>query len=271
MADGIVSTDPFVNLYLDHADIRREASEHTSDLRREQATDTATIRREASEHTSDIRHEVANEAHRVNSDVKDGQWKVTTAIAAAATDLAKQLDSDTDRISAQMTADTDRIAQRSADYFINTSNKLSDNAIQLAGIKATTDLGMARLQFDIQSAADKAVAASQLEAAKLSGSMALGHAQLERSILQDGNETRKLINEIDRGGLERRLIERNADLHGYRHEADRWRGHYDQAQFAALSSQMQAVNSNVAATRSDLVNFGTMTNSGQSTTSNQVR
>lgn len=269
MADGI--TDPYVNLYLDHADIRREASEHTADVRRELANSesavlrdisdrSATMRREAAEHTTDIRHDVATEAHRVNSDVKDGQWKVTTELYKATADINKQLDSDTDRLS-----------QQNTDYFITNQNRATDTAIQLAALKAATDFGMARLQFDIQSAADKTIAASALDAAKLSGAMALGHAQLERSLMQDGNETRKLINDVDRSNLERMLIERNADLHGHRHEALHWRGAHENMQFAALTNQIQAMNSQMSSTRSDMINFGLQSGVGQSTTSNQVR
>lgn len=269
MADG--STDPYVNLYLDHADIRREASEHASDIRREASDHAADIRRDASEQTStvrrevasttaDVRHDIATEAHRVNSDVKDGQWRTTNELLRASNETNKTIDSD-----------ADRITQQNTDFFIAGQQRAYDTAAQLAALKASTVMGLQNLQFNIQSNADRAIAASALESAKLGASVLLGQAQIERTIYQDGNETRKLVNDIERGNLERKLIERTTEVHAHRGDASHWRGQYDHSQFSALSSQLQAVNSQVASTRSDMVNFGNMFGASNAATSNQVR
>jgi len=67
------------------------------------------------------------------------------------------------------------------------------------------------------------------------------------------------------------LIERNSDVNFYRAEADRFEGLYGNGQYAALASQINALNSNLSETRQGLYNFGTMAGVGQSSTSNQVR
>ena len=67
------------------------------------------------------------------------------------------------------------------------------------------------------------------------------------------------------------LVERNAELVEALAERRHWRHHADQGQWQALSSQLQAFQSQLASARSDMINFGTMAGVGQSSTSNNVR
>lgn len=90
--------------------------------------------------------------------------------------------------------------------------------------------------------------------------------------IDEGNiKTRELINDLKLSDLNRYLIERNAEIVEERGHARHWRGHYDQAQFSALTSQLQAFQSQLQETRQGMVNFGTMAGVGQSSTSNNVR
>jgi hypothetical protein len=50
-----------------------------------------------------------------------------------------------------------------------------------------------------------------------------------------------------------------------------WYGRHGDGQFAAISSQLQAFQSQLQETRQGMVNFGTMAGVGQTSTSNNVR
>lgn len=90
------------------------------------------------------------------------------------------------------------------------------------------------------------------------------------AIKEDGEKTRAVIAANNNEALNRMLIERNAEIVEERHHARHWRGHYDQGQWAALNSQLQAFQSSLAETRQGMVNFGTMAGVGQTSTTNQV-
>lgn len=90
------------------------------------------------------------------------------------------------------------------------------------------------------------------------------------AIKEDGEKTRALVSTNNNEALNRMLIERNAEIVEERHHARHWRGHYDQSQWAALNTQLQAFQSSLAETRQGMVNFGTMAGVGQTSTTNQV-
>jgi hypothetical protein len=211
--------------------------------------DHSDIRREGVEHTNEI----------IKEGIK-GDFNSVMATKDARHDI---LDS--------TGAEADRLSNQASSYFIANQQYQFDAARDVAALKSTTDMAFAKMASDIATQSALGQAASALESAKVAAAVALGQAQLERSINADGNETRKLINELKISELERKLIERNADILDGRYEARHWRGNYDNAQFAALTSQMQAFNSQLSATRSDMVNFGTMTGVTSSANTNQVR
>lgn len=164
----------------------------------------------------------------------------------------------------------DKIQQRAADYYIASQARDFDNSRDLAALRATIDMANQKLSSDILLATEKAATATALESARLGTAVALGQANISKEIAADGERTRALINDLKNADLNRMLIERNSDVNYYRSEADRWEGVYGNGQFAALASQINALNSNLSETRQGLYNFGTMAGVGQSSTSNQV-
>lgn len=87
-----------------------------------------------------------------------------------------------------------------------------------------------------------------------------------------GNEkTRDLLVDFRDRELQRQLIERNAWLTEERNHGRFWRHGYDNAQWNALQSNLNAFQSQLQETRQGMVNFGTMAGVGQSSTSNNVR
>lgn len=100
---------------------------------------------------------------------------------------------------------------------------------------------------------------------------------LSDKISADGERTRGLINDLKYHDLSRGIIERTTEIVELRNDRDGWRHRADQGQwagqFAALQSQIQNFNSQLAETRQGMVNFGTMAgNAGQQTAStNNVR
>lgn len=99
----------------------------------------------------------------------------------------------------------------------------------------------------------------------------IGTLQTKLYISEDGERTRGLINDLKYQDLNRALIERNTELVEERHIGRHWRHGYDQSQWAALNSQLQAFQSQLSEARQGMVNFGTMAGVGQTSSQNQVR
>lgn len=135
----------------------------------------------------------------------------------------------------------------------------------------TVSRDTADLRAQVISAIDTVKLATELNALKgiLEGQK--NTTYLSDKISNDGEKTRGLINDLKTADLNRMLVERNADLVGARHEGHHWRGNFEQAQWAAQNSQLQAFQSQLQETRQGMVNFGTMAGVGQSSTSNNVR
>lgn len=228
------------------SDIRREAEHNTATIRNDVLGTSSDIRRETMASQGAIQRDLNQISDRINDDIKSSAWKVSDSVGNNA----------------------DRIVDNNTNYFIASQNRQFDNALAIAGIKASTDMGFAKIAGDISTS----TMANALETAKLSGAMALGHAQLERSILQDGLETRRLMNELNADSLNRQLIERNAEMLDHRGEARHWRHGFENNQFAALTTQLNALGSVLNDTRQGVVNFGSMTgNAGrQQSTTNVV-
>ena len=87
-----------------------------------------------------------------------------------------------------------------------------------------------------------------------------------------GNQiTQNLIRQLNDDSLNRQLVERNTELVGALEGGRYWWGRHGDSQFAAISSQLQAFQSQLQETRQGMVNFGTMAGVGQTSTSNNVR
>jgi hypothetical protein len=245
-----------------HADIRREAAEHTSDIRFNVAERAGDIRREAAEHTNEIVKEGLKESFNIRGDVKDTRH-----------DIMREVDRSADRLDNQATQ-----------FYISGQQNANEAARDLATLKTLTDANAQRFSVELALNIEKVGAASALQAEKIGTAVALGQAALAKDIYMDGQKTRDLINDLKYHDLNRGLVERNTALvaaeDSHRHYRDRWLdGRFDQnqsqfaGQWAQLQSQIQAFQSQLQETRQGMVNFGTMSGqSGQQTsTSNNVR
>jgi hypothetical protein len=214
--------------------------------------ESANIRRETAFEAGDVRRDVAKEA----SDTR-------LAGAKSAYDLQYSVGNEADRVTAQDTA-----------YFIASTAANTQIAKELTRSQAWTE---AKIDAGfVKVAGDQALASAivngnvALEAAKTQGALALQSAMLGQQVIQDGNATRALMHELHRHDENRALIERNAALVEAHSDARFWRHGAQNAQFAAVTSQVNALASQFQETRQGMVNFGTQTGVGQTSTSNQV-
>lgn len=244
----------------DHADIRREGAVERGDIRQEIAKSFADTRFASASQSSDVRKELSEHDGRVNHNVQASAWNVSDRVGTEA-----------DRVVGQNTA-----------YFIAQQQEASTSARDIAALKSLTDLSYQALQMQIQNGIDRAAAATALEgtknasataleSAKVAAAVALGQAIIERTIIADGASTRALINDMKYHDNSRTLIERGNELVECRQEANHLRTSVVNAQYANLNNQLNAFQSQLQETRQGMVNFGSMSGVGQTSTSNNVR
>lgn len=211
------------------------------------------IRREAAEHTSEIIKEGVKESFEIRGDVKDSRY-----------DVLKEVDRQADRLDNQATQ-----------FYIAGQANANESARDLAGLKTLTDANASRFSVEIALSIEKTSAAAALAAEKIASAVALGQSTISKEIFYDGQKTRDLINDLKYHDLNRALVERNAELVEEREGRRHWRHAADQnqhqGQWASLQSQIQAFASQLQETRQGMVNFGTMSGVGQTSTNNNVR
>lgn len=183
---------------------------------------------------SDIRREQSNLANTT-----------ITSIGMASADLSKQVDAIDDTLSAALTT----VARDTADLK-----------------SQVTAVG-----YQVRDGFFAAAKDAEINALKTQVQMAQQTTFLADKISGDGEKTRALVASLNESDLNRQLIERSAALLEERGHGRYWQGQYGNGQFAALSSQVNALNSQMTETRQGMVNFGTMAGVGQSTTANSVR
>lgn len=222
------------------------------------------IRREGAEHTGQLLQENLKGFDRVNADVLRSGWAGVDATKDARHEVSDRVENSADRITSQ-----------ASDYFISAMQSDRDAARDLASLKVLTDANAGRLSSEIQLNVEKAAAAAALSGEKIAAAVALGQSILSKEVFADGQRTRDLINDLKYHDLNRSLVERNAELveerHGRRHYRDRCDQNQYAAQWATVQSQLQAFASQLQDTRQGMVNFGTQTGVGQTSTSNNVR
>lgn len=203
------------------------------------------IRREAAANTNEIIKEGLKESFNTRGDVKDSRHDVASRINDATNSLSRQVDAIDDTLTAQL---------------FTISRESADNRAQITG------LGYQIRDGFVASAKDSEINAlkTQIETAKQT-------TYLSDKIDDQGERTRALINDLQYNDLNRRLVERNAELVEERHAHHHWRHSADMGQWAAVNSQLQALQSQFQETRQGMINFGTMAGVGQSSTSNNVR
>lgn len=112
---------------------------------------------------------------------------------------------------------------------------------------------------------------AEINALKTQVELAKQSTYLSDKIDGQAEKTRELLVDFRDRELQRGLIERNTWLAEERNHGRFWRHGYDNAQWNALQSNLNAFQSQLQETRQGMVNFGTMAGVGQSSTSNNVR
>lgn len=271
MADPVYMPDPWSALAAQHSDIRREGSVERGEIRYDVATKTSDLRYDTAVGQSDIRREQA---------IGFGETKY--AVAASSENTNRDILQSSALTNVKVDEAADKIQQRAADFFIASQSRDFDNSRDLSALRAQTDLANQKLSTEILLSTEKTATAAALESARLGSAVALGQANLSREIAQskyelskeiaaEGGATRDLINSLKNDELNRMLIERNTDINHFRHGYWDALGGANNAQFAAVNSQLNAFQSQLQETRQGMVNFGTMAGVGQSSTSNNVR
>jgi len=198
---------------------------------------------------SDIRSDIANEACVINANVKDTSYRALQATDAVGDRMISQIDKQF--------------------HAINTNQfGIARDMAVLAGKAGAEHVAVISA---ITSASKESALVAELNSVKMALEISKGQAAILDKVGYEGAETRKLINEQKYGDLNRALIERNSEIVECKNDSRHWRGNYDQAQYANLSSQLQAFQSQLTETRQGMVNFGTMAGVGQTSTANNVR
>lgn len=192
------------------------------------------IRREAAEHTNEIVKEGLKGDYATQSNIKDARFDVNSRIAES--------------------------TRVSDNRFFDTGRDLSDIRAQIVAQQQQMVAGFNSAAKDAEINALK----TQVELAKQS-------TYLSDKIDGQAEKTRELLVDFRDRNLQRELIERNTWLAEERHHGRFWRHGYDNAQWNALQSNLNAFQSQLQETRQGMVNFGTMAGVGQTSTSNNVR
>ena len=282
-----------VMLSKDHSDIRREAADHTSELRYDIAENAYDVSKQMGAGFSDIRREVAtstdelNDAIRVeggntrtqsaletNEIVKEGlkgDYNTRGDIKDARFDLADRIGASADRVADRLSEHDAKVADR----FFAVGRDTQDIRAQIVAQQQQLVAGFAGVAKDTELAALK----TQLDARA-------NTTYLSDKISNDGEKTRALINDLKYHDLNRALVERQSSLVNAEQDNRHWHHRYDDArwnqmqgqwgtQFAAMQNQLQSMNQNfnsqLSETRQGMVNFGTMAGVGQTSSANNVR
>lgn len=220
------------------SNLRHDVEATSANIRRENAEGDGHIRRDVESVGSNIRREVAHESGSIKDRVKDAGWKVTDKV-----------DSIGDRLAALSTA-----------YHIASDDKMCDHGKLLEIIRTRAECGFERLHSDTHQQAERVL-----------GKIEFGNEIVSRRILEDGIKTRELINALKMEELNRKLTERHNDLSEARGEARHWQNGFSNNQFAAVSAQLNAFQSQLQEAKQNTVNFGTMSgNAGRQQSTNNV-
>lgn len=202
------------------------------------------IRREAVEHTNDIVKEGIKGDYATSSAIKDARFDINTRVSDG---------------TSKVIADVDRNADRMDARFFDVARDTQDIRAQIIAQQQQMVAGFLGVAKD-----------SEINALKTQVEMAKQSTYLSDKIDGQGERTRELINRLREDDYGRRLIERNTELVAALDDGRHWRRHFDQGQWAALSNQLQAFQSQLNDTRNSMVNFGTQVGVGQRATSNNV-
>ena len=194
------------------------------------------------------------------NDIRFEQMQQASAIQQAvntnAHDTMTAAGNNTDTVIAQLTAHHQNISDR----LYTLGRESADNRAQITALGYQVRDGFVAAAKDAEINALK----TQIELAKQS-------TYLSDKIDAGNQATQNLIRSLNDDSLNRQLVERNTELVGALEGGRYWWGRYGDGQFNAISSQLQAFQSQLQETRQGMVNFGTMAGVGQTSTSNNVR
>ena len=264
MADTVYAPDPWSALSAQHSDIRREGSVERGEIRYDVASKAADIRytnaigqsdirREQASGFGEVRYDIAGSAAATRTENATGQGEIRNQISAV-TDIINSDIKDTGwKVNEKVGYEADRISKEQTDFFIAGQQRSFDTSVELARVAATQIAGFADI-------ADRVVTSAEINALKT-----------QLTVKEDGELTRGLINNLKNDELNRMLIERNTDVNHFRHGYWDAVGGVNNTQFAAVTAQLNAFQSQLQETRQGMVNFGTMAGVRQDSTSNNVR
>lgn len=249
------------------AETRYNVAENAGDIRREQQAGFGDIRFNVAERAGDIRRELAQDTGLVQRDVAKAATDGIAATKDARYETVARIEANADRLE----NDINGTHQDTLNRFFTVGRDTMDLRAQVTalGVTVRDNAQLSALQTE------KAVLANTIEGQR-------NTQYLADKIVNDGEKTRALINDLKYHDLNRGLVERNTELvnceQDRRFLRDRWEdarwGQFQagyQGQFAQLQSQIQAFNSQLQDTRQSMVNFGTMAGVGQANTANSVR
>ena len=216
-----------------------------SDLRREFTVDHADLRRELAVGQGEIRYDIANSAAHTRTENAQGQGAISTQINGVSDIINSDIKNTGWKVNEKVGYEADRLSKEQTDFFIAGQQRSFDTSVELARVA------------DI---ADRVATSAEINALKT-----------QLTVKEDGELTRGLINNLKNDELNRMLIERNTDVNHFRHGYWDALGAASNAQFAAVSSNLNAFQSQLQETRQGMVNFGTMAGVRQDSTSNNVR
>ena len=194
---------------------------------------------------NDIRFEQMQQASTIQQAVNTNAHDTMTAAG-----------NNTDTVIAQLTAHHQNISDR----LYTLGRESADNRAQITALGYQVRDGFVAAAKDAEINALK----TQIELAKQS-------TYISDKIDAGNQVTQNLIRQLNDDSLNRQLVERNTELVGALEGGRYWYGRHGDGQFAAISSQLQAFQSQLQETRQGMVNFGTMAGVGQTSTSNNVR
>jgi len=194
------------------------------------------------------------------TDIRFEQMQQASAIQQAVNsnthDTINSAGNNTDTVIAQLTAHQQNIADR----LYSIGRESADNRAQITALGYQVRDGFVAAAKDAEINALK----TQVELAKQS-------TYLSDKIDAGNQRTQDLISKLNDDSLNRQLVERNTELVGALEGGRYWWGRHGDSQFAAISSQLQAFQSQLQETRQGMVNFGYMRGVDQTSTSNNVR
>ena len=194
---------------------------------------------------SDIRREAIENKNDIVKEGMKGDFTTQTAINSLERANSQQIDAFEDVTNAS---------------FMTVARDLADVRAQIVSAQQAMVTGFLGSAKDAEINALK----TQVELAKQSTYLS--------DKIDNGNERlTALIHRLHEDDYGRRLVERNTELVAALDDGRHWRRHFDQGQWNALSSQLNAFQSQLQETRQGMVNFGTMAGVGQTSTSNNVR